>query len=218
MAGTRQAGMKQEVEAQGKPTSGRSSIPIHPQGTAPLPKGATQNEAGMPAQWLTTRIDDFLNWARGNSLWPMTYGTACCGIEVMSVVSSHYDLARFGAEVIRFSPRQADLLIIAGTVVDKLAPIIKTVYQQMPDPKWVIAMGACAASGGFYRAYHVLQGVDEIIPVDVYVPGCPPTPEGLIYGILELKKKIERGETRPQIAVRARSTKEREARSAKEQG
>jgi NADH-quinone oxidoreductase subunit B len=153
-------------------------------------------------QWLTTRVDDFVNWARGNSLWPLTYGTACCGIEVMSVISSHYDLARFGAEVIRFSPRQADLLIVAGTVVDKLGPVLKTVYQQMPDPKWVVAMGACAASGGFYRAYHVMQGIDEIIPVDVYVPGCPPTPEGLIYGILELKKRIERGETRPQIATR----------------
>jgi NADH-quinone oxidoreductase subunit B len=210
------AGTKHELETPGKLSSGRTSIPIHPQGSAPMPKGAGQTEAGMPAQWLTTRIDDFLNWARGNSLWPMTYGTACCGIEVMSVVSSHYDLARFGAEVIRFSPRQADLLIIAGTVVDKLAPVIKTVYQQMPDPKWVIAMGACATSGGFYRAYHVLQGVDEIVPVDVYVPGCPPTPEGLIYGILELKKKIERGETRPQVAARARAAKERETRSAKE--
>ncbi len=181
--------------------AGNQPIAITPLGQAPPSKGgATGN--GMPMQWLTTRVDDFVNWARGNSLWPLTYGTACCGIEVMSVISSHYDLARFGAEVIRFSPRQADLLIVAGTVVDKLGPVLKTVYQQMPDPKWVVAMGACAASGGFYRAYHVMQGIDEIIPVDVYVPGCPPTPEGLIYGILELKKRIERGETRPQIATR----------------
>jgi NADH-quinone oxidoreductase subunit B len=178
--------------------------------------GAGAAGAGMPGQWLTTRIDDFINWARGNSLWPMTYGTACCGIEVMSVLSSHYDLARFGAEVIRFSPRQADLLIIAGTVVDKLAPVIKTVYQQMPEPKWVIAMGACASSGGFYRAYHVVQGVDEIVPVDVYVPGCPPTPEGLIYSILELKKAIERGETRPQIEARDKEAREREVRDVRE--
>lgn len=186
--------------------SSSHTISIAPLGQAPPAKGVAT--AGMPMQWLTTRMDDFVNWARGNSLWPLTYGTACCGIEVMSVVSSHYDIARFGAEVIRFSPRQADLLIVAGTVVDKLGPVLKTVYQQMPDPKWVIAMGACAASGGFYRAYHVMQGIDEIIPVDVYVPGCPPTPEGLIYGILELKKRIERGETRPQIATRERIARE----------
>jgi NADH-quinone oxidoreductase subunit B len=192
--------------------SGSQTIPIATHGSSP-PKGA----AGVPMQWLTTRMDDFVNWARGNSLWPLTYGTACCGIEVMSVVSSHYDIARFGAEVIRFSPRQADLLIVAGTVVDKLGPVLKTVYQQMPDPKWVIAMGACATSGGFYRAYHVMQGIDEIIPVDVYVPGCPPTPEGLIYGILELKKRIERGETRPQIAARERAAREAAREATREQ-
>ena len=184
--------------------SGNQSIPIAAYGS-PAPARAGALGGGMPLQWLTTRVDDIVNWARGNSVWPMTYGTACCGIELMSVLSSHYDLARFGFEVVRFSPRQADLLIVAGTVVDKLAPVMKTVYQQMPDPKWVIAMGACASSGGFYRAYHVVQGIDEVIPVDVYVPGCPPTPEGLIYGILELKKKIERGETGPQIAARERA-------------
>ena len=110
----------------------------------------------------------------------------------MSVVSSHYDLARFGAEVVRFSPRQADLLIVAGTVNDKIAPVLKKIYDQMPEPKWVIAMGACAASGGFYRAYHVVQGIDEIIPVDVYVAGCPPTPENLINGIMMIQKKIDK--------------------------
>jgi NADH-quinone oxidoreductase subunit B len=213
------AGTKPQDQAAGQVGGGnRSSIPIAPYGSAPPSKSAAQGGGGAPVQWLTTRIDDFLNWARSSSLWPMTYGTACCGIEVMSVVSSHYDIARFGYEVIRFSPRQADLLIIAGTVVDKLAPIIKTVYQQMPDPKWVIAMGACATSGGFYRAYHVLQGVDEIIPVDVYIPGCPPTPEGLIHGMLELKKKIERGESKPQLATRARVAKEREARGRENNG
>jgi NADH-quinone oxidoreductase subunit B len=146
------------------------------------------------AAYLTTKVDAMVNWARGNSLWPLPFGTACCAIEFMSTVSSHYDLARFGFEVVRFSPRQADLLIVAGTIVDKMAPVLKTIYEQMPEPKYVVAMGACATSGGFYRAYHVVQGIDEIIPVDIWVPGCPPTPEGLIYGILKLKEKIERGE------------------------
>jgi NADH-quinone oxidoreductase subunit B len=143
---------------------------------------------------LTTTLDKMVNWARSGSLWPLPFGTACCAIEFMSVVSSHYDLARFGAEVVRFSPRQSDMMIVAGTVVDKQAPILKLIYEQMSEPKWVISMGVCASSGGFYRAYHVVQGIDEIVPVDVYVPGCPPTPEGLIYGILKLQQKIERGE------------------------
>jgi NADH-quinone oxidoreductase subunit B len=124
----------------------------------------------------------------------MPFGTACCAIEFMSVVSSHYDLARFGAEVVRFSPRQSDLLIVAGTVVDKLAPVLKKIYDQMSEPKWVISMGVCACTGGFYRAYHVVQGIDEIVPVDVYVAGCPPTPENLILGIMMLQKKIQSGE------------------------
>src|SRR2546430_11168278 len=140
--------------------------------------------------WLTTQLDHYANWGRKNALWPMPFATACCGIEFMSVVSSHYDLSRFGAEVVRFSPRQADLLIVAGTVTDKLAPVLRRVYDQMPEPKWVISMGVCASSGGFYRAYHVTQGIDEIIPVDVYAPGCPPTPEELMYGIFALQKKI----------------------------
>jgi len=147
-----------------------------------------------PADFLTTRLETMVAWARSNSLWPLPFATACCGIEFMSIVSSHYDLARFGAEVVRFSPRQADLLIVAGTVVDKLAPALRRIYDQMPEPKWVISMGVCASTGGFYRAYHVTQGIDEIIPVDVYVPGCPPTPEELMYGILELQRKIQSGE------------------------
>src|SRR5919206_519730 len=146
--------------------------------------------------YLATKLDTMVNWARGNSLWPLPFGTACCAIEFMSMVSSHYDVARFGAEVVRFSPRQADLMIVAGTIVDKIAPVLKKIYDQMPEPKYVIAMGACATSGGFYRMYHVVQGIDEIIPVDIWVPGCPPTPEGLMYGILKLKEKIERGEIR----------------------
>ena len=149
---------------------------------------------GGPADFLTTRVETMVAWARSNSLWPLPFATACCGIEFMSVVSSHYDLSRFGAEVVRFSPRQADLLVVAGTVVDKLAPTLRRIYDQMPEPKWVISMGVCASSGGFYRAYHVTQGIDEIVPVDVYVPGCPPTPEELMYGIFELQRKIRSGE------------------------
>jgi len=158
--------------------------------------------------WLTTQLDHYVNWGRKNALWPMPFGTACCAIEFMSVVSSHYDLSRFGAEVVRFSPRQSDLMIVAGTVVDKMGPILKQIWDQMPDPKWCIAMGVCASSGGFYRAYHVMQGIDEIVPVDVYVPGCPPTPEGLIHGIIKLQELIARGETRSQFAMKARGPAE----------
>ena len=147
-----------------------------------------------PRSVFTTSLEKMVNWARAGSLWPLPFGTACCAIEFMSVVSAHYDLARFGAEVVRFSPRQSDMMIVAGTVVDKQAPILKLIYEQMCEPKWVISMGVCASSGGFYRAYHVMQGIDEIVPVDVYVPGCPPTPEGLIYGIMKLQEKIQRGE------------------------
>ena len=158
---------------------------------APAAPGA---ETTPPESVFTTTLDKMVRWARAGSLWPLPFGTACCAIEFMSVVSSHYDLARFGAEVVRFSPRQSDMMIVAGTVVDKQAPILKLIYEQMCSPKWVISMGVCASSGGFYRAYHVMQGIDEIIPVDVYVPGCPPTPEGLIYAILKLQEKIERGD------------------------
>ncbi len=163
------------------------SLPVRP----PLGPGIPSSSG---ADFLTTKLDIAVQWAQSNSLWPMPFGTACCAIEFMSVVSSHYDLARFGAEVVRFSPRQSDLLIVAGTVVDKLAPVLKKIYDQMPEPKWVISMGVCASTGGFYRAYHVVQGIDEIVPVDVYVAGCPPTPENLIFGIMELQKKIQSGE------------------------
>jgi len=144
---------------------------------------------------LTTRLDAMLAWARKNSLWPLPFGTACCAIEFMSTVSSHYDLARFGAEVVRFSPRQSDMMIVAGTITDKMAPVIKRIYDQMAEPKYVISMGACACTGGFYRAYHVVQGVYELIPVDVYVPGCPPTPEALIEGVMKLQELIQLGDT-----------------------
>jgi NADH-quinone oxidoreductase subunit B len=146
--------------------------------------------------WITTKFEALEDWGAKNSFWPFPFGTACCAIEFMSTVSSHYDLSRFGAEVVRFSPRQSDVLLVAGTINDKMGPVLKRIYDQMADPKWVVSMGACACSGGFYRAYHVMQGIDEIIPVDVYVPGCPPTPEGLMYGILQLKEKIVRDRKR----------------------
>jgi NADH-quinone oxidoreductase subunit B len=145
----------------------------------------------------TTKIDKIIAWGRKNSLWPMPYGTACCGIEMMSVMGPKYDLARFGAEVVRFSPRQADLLIVAGTITEKMAPVITRIYEQMLEPKYVLSMGACASSGGFYRAYHVLQGVDKVIPVDVYVPGCPPTPEAVLDGVMVIQKMIEDNAPRP---------------------
>lgn len=145
----------------------------------------------------TTRLDDIIAWGRKNSLWPLPYGTACCGIELMSVMGPKYDLARFGAEVVRFSPRQSDLLIVAGTITEKMAPVLVHIYQQMLDPKYVISMGACASSGGFYRAYHVLQGIDKVIPVDVYVPGCPPSPESVLDGVMLLQKMIENHDPRP---------------------
>jgi len=149
------------------------------------------------AQVYPTRLDFAVKWARKNSLWPMPYGTSCCGIEMMSTLSSTYDLARFGAEVVRFSPRQADLLLVAGTITTKMAPVLRQVYDQMCEPKWVIAMGACSSSGGIFNTYSVLQGIDEIMPVDIYVPGCPPIPEGLIHAIMRLQDCIEKGIPRP---------------------
>jgi NADH-quinone oxidoreductase subunit B len=139
-----------------------------------------------------TRLDEVVNWGRRNSLWPLPYATACCGIEFMGLVSSVYDVSRFGAELVRFSPRQSDLLIVAGTVNYKQAPILKRIYEQMSEPKWVIAMGVCASSGGFYDNYSTLQGIDKIIPVDYYVGGCPPRPEALLETILDLQKRMTR--------------------------
>ena len=148
---------------------------------------------GGEASFLTTKLDAVVNWARVNSLWPMPFGTACCAIEMMASAASKYDIARFGMERMSFSPRQADVLICAGRVPYKMAPVLRKIWDQMPQPKWCISMGACASSGGVFDVYSMVQGIDTIIPVDVYVPGCPPRPEGLIYGLLMIQEKI-RGE------------------------
>jgi len=141
---------------------------------------------------MTTRLDSVVNWARKNSLWPLPFGTACCAIEFMSMMASRYDFSRFGAEALRFSPRQSDMLLVLGTITNKQAPILRQVYAQMAEPKWVVSVGVCASSGGMYRTYATLQGIDLVVPVDVYVPGCPPRPESIIYGVMQLQKKIEK--------------------------
>lgn len=141
---------------------------------------------------VVTRMDAAVNWMRKNSLWPMPMGLACCAIELMATGASRFDIARFGAEVMRFSPRQSDMMIVAGTVTYKMALAVKRIWDQMPDPKWCIAMGACASTGGMYRSYSVLQGIDQLLPVDVYVGGCPPRPEALLDALIKLQQKIER--------------------------
>mgnify|MGYP000788841208 FL=1 len=148
------------------------------------------NEGGTKV--LVGCLDDLINWGRSNSLWPLTFATSCCGIEFMALGAARYDMARFGFEVARASPRQADMIMVAGTITHKMAPVLKRLYDQMADPKYVIAVGGCAISGGpFKKSYHVLNGVDKILPVDVYIPGCPPRPEALLYGMIQLQRKVK---------------------------
>lgn len=154
------------------------------------------------SSFVTTQLSHMLewsiNWGKKNSIWPLPFGTSCCGIEMMASLCSDYDMSRFGAEVVRFSPRQSDLLIVAGIINLKMAPVLKTIYDQMCDPKYVMSFGACASSGGIFNVYSVLQGIDTMIPVDVYVPGCPPAPEGVIHGLVRLQEMIAQGKTHSQ--------------------
>lgn len=156
--------------------------------------GASADKAGTP-EWLLTKLID---WGRENSVWPASFGLACCAIEMMSAGGSKFDISRFGSELFRASPRQADLMIVSGRVAQKMVPVLREVYDQMPDPKWVIAMGDCAASGGIFKNYAIIQGVDRIVPVDMYIPGCPPRPEALLDGILKLRERIFGGHGRKQ--------------------
>ena len=193
---SKNTGTPQSAEsAEGSPLTGREAFPGE---VIPTPGGGI----------MSSTFQDIINWARSNSLWPLTFATSCCGIEMMSVASSKYDFSRFGFEVARASPRQADVIIIAGTIVNKMAPVLKRLYDQMADPRYVIAMGACAISGGpfFYNTYSVVKGADHVIPVDVYIPGCPPRPEALLHALISLQDKIKSGLTREQIRSQTPAT------------
>jgi NADH-quinone oxidoreductase subunit B len=155
-----------------------------------LEEGGVSVAVNVPDEVMLTRLDHLANWVRANSLWPMPFATACCGIELMATAASKHDIARFGAEAMRFSPRQCDLMIVAGRVAMKMLPVLQRIWQQMPEPKWCISMGACASSGGVFDNYAVVQGIDRFMPVDVYVPGCPPRPEQLIQSIIDLQKRV----------------------------
>ncbi len=160
---------------------------------------------------LVASLDEMVKWARVNSIWPVTFGLACCAIEMMSTVSARYDLSRFGMEVYRPSPRQADLMIVAGRVSKKMGPVLRQIYDQMANPKWVLSMGACASCGGVFNNYAILQGVDQIVPVDVYVPGCPPSPDALMYGLLQLQRKLRQQQSGSLVELRPHREGERNA-------
>jgi NADH-quinone oxidoreductase subunit B len=161
------------------------------------PRGPHHMSAHYSGNFLLTTVEKLIDWGRSSSLWPATFGLACCAIEMMSTSASRWDISRFGAEVFRASPRQADLMIVAGRLSTKMAPVLRRIYDQMPDPKWVLAMGACASCGGVFNNYAIIQGVDKIVPVDVYVPGCPPTPDMLLHGLNLLQEKIRNGIPNP---------------------
>ncbi len=173
-------------------TPGSNNQPKTLTNDIPVIKG-TGAEKLLENKLVTTTVDWVLKWARKNSLWPMPFGTACCAIEMMATLSGRYDLARFGAEVIRFSPRQSDLMIVSGRISIKMMSVLLKIYSQMPEPKWVISMGACASSGGVFDTYTLIQGVDQFLPVDVYIPGCPPRPESLIDAVIRIQQIIDEG-------------------------
>jgi NADH-quinone oxidoreductase subunit B len=170
--------------------------------------GLEQKIAEALPEVLTAKLDSLINWARKSSLWPATFGLACCAIEMMNATSSRNDLARFGSEVFRASPRQADVMIVSGRVSRKMAPVLRRIYDQMPEPKWVISMGACATSGGVFDNYAIVQGVDKVVPVDVYIPGCPPRPEMLIHAVMMLQDKVSRESVRDRRDVQVEEARE----------
>jgi NADH-quinone oxidoreductase subunit B len=159
-------------------------------GTIALPRVGAEERTAVQSGVITTSIEKLIQWGRYSSLWPALFGLACCAIEMMATGAARYDMSRFGAEVFRASPRQADVMIVAGRVSQKMGPVLRHIYDQMPEPKWVISMGACASSGGMFNNYAIIQGVDKVVPVDIYLPGCPPRPEGLLDAIIKLQKKI----------------------------
>jgi NADH-quinone oxidoreductase subunit B len=159
-------------------------------GAIPMPRVGERERTAAQTGVITTTVSKVIQWGRYSSIWPALFGLACCAIEMMAVGNSRYDMSRFGAEVFRASPRQADLMIVAGRVAQKMAPVLRQIYDQMPEPKWVISMGACASCGGIFNNYAIVQGVDKVVPVDVYIPGCPPRPEGLLDAVVKLQKKI----------------------------
>ncbi len=182
-------GLSNELIVPG-PAAGRILYADADAGTIALPRTGAAERTAVQSGIVTTTFGKLIQWGRYSSLWPALFGLACCAIEMMSSTASRYDMSRFGAEVFRASPRQADLMIVAGRVSQKMAPVLRHIYDQMPEPKWVISMGACASSGGMFNNYAIVQGVDKVVPVDVYIPGCPPRPEGLIDAVMKLQKKI----------------------------